>query len=290
MSCISCSKHEANINDNNGNSESTSEYVESKVTEEQAMDIVKEWYSKMKEFSIGNNYKEFKNLYASDVSEDVIKKDFNYFQKDNKYESEDISIDYIGSDVIGGSILFYTNLKSENGSTSNKSKSVNIQLLNENEEFKLSSSDKVQDTYNSEYVPKIKAKFGEEYYEGGYCNGDYQLIHNKVLLNNVNSSVFRCKVNSDNTVSMTIAIINGLNNDIFDVHYTNNSTVYSGQSKEPIFILDNLKIDNSEVIQSKKITFIDITINKESLLIDPAKIDISYISFENNIEYQNRTK
>lgn len=290
ISLFACSQAKTSNETESQNVTSESDDSEkNQLSDEECIDIVKNYYNKTVEYARNNDLNSFKSLYLSDINDDVINKNFQTFSSDEQFESEDYTINFKDKDVIGCSVFLYTNLKDTNGNTQNKKRNFDFNLIKEAGEWKISNNDKIIRCYKEQYEPKLIEIFGDDYYKNGYCNNSYQVINNKVLLNNVSVEVQRFKVNSDNTVNLSLAIENGLDNDIYGISFCDNSTIYDGNNVA-ICCIDNLQIDSMKICEAKKILLIDLTLDRSNLYIDPSQINTTSMGINNRITYQNRQK
>lgn len=256
-----------------------------KLSEEDAKGIVQEMKGKLVEAAKNDDWESFRKLYGPSFEDEVVKEDFAFFKERQDYESYDIELLFQTDDLIGSSYYEYTNLSSNNGNNTNSTNSsMNLYLEKNNGEWLLSKSEKLQDTHKNIYLPSLYERYGEDYLANGYVNNNHNLIFDKVLINNVDVQIYKTKKNSDNSLDLTFAILNGLEKDIYKINFKELVFNY-GRESIPFVDLSGYTLEPTEIVYTKDIATISLNIKPEELLVPADQIDFTFMGVSNSINY-----
>src|SRR5690606_32150549 len=108
------------------------------------------------------------------------------------------------------------------------------------------------------FLPKLNEIFGQEFVDGGFTNGAHSYLFDVVLTNNTEANIYKMKLNDDNSLDVVLAIQNGLNNDIYNVTFS--ELILSSGDSVPFADLSGYALDSTDIVESKTIKHIPVTI------------------------------
>src|SRR5690606_18950270 len=178
-------ENESTEEDSEEAAEEVNEEEETGLSEEEALSIAKDINESLLATAKSDDIDGFRSLYSANMDEAIVNQDFEFFKSNlGNHEELDVKILFHTDDIIGASIVEYTNLASETGDLQHSNNSYKLYLENIDGEWVFSTSEKVQEANVSVFLPKLNEIFGQEFVDGGFTNGAHSYLFDVVLTNN----------------------------------------------------------------------------------------------------------
>ncbi|MBQ5315510.1 MAG: hypothetical protein J6J52_05775 [Oscillospiraceae bacterium] len=187
---------------------------------EQANKIVSDFMNELKTNVQNVDYTAFEAMYDRSnpaITDEVIKNDWDFFNQ--HFTGEKIfDIDCEATAFDDNQIFFDTFLHWGTSNASNNSWSFNTkEILNihiiydeASDKWLWSATEQIDEHIQKQFDDYMINAFGEEAYRNGFVTSDYEVRHNKALIEGVECYVKSVIVNDDGSVDLTISIVNGL--------------------------------------------------------------------------------
>lgn len=280
-------KEEATENKENESNEVSDEAMEEEdtsLTEEEALSIALEVNESIISAAKSDDIDAFRSLYSTHLEDTIVNQDFEFFQtKVGEHEDLAVRVLFQTDDVIGVSVYEYTNELSSTGSRNHSYQSYRLNLENIDGAWVYSTSEKVQEAFNTIFSTKLSDKYGDEFVENGFVTGAHPYLFDVVLSNGVEVELYKMKLNDDQSLDVVIAIQNGLENAINSIVF--NELILGNADKIPFADLSGYELESTDIIATKTMKLVPITIPTEELLVSPQEIDMTQVNVSSNFNY-----
>lgn len=265
-------------------SDDASKEEETSLTEEEALSIALEVNESIISAAKSDDIDAFRSLYSTQLEDTIVKQDFEFFQtKVGEHEDLDVRVLFQTDDVIGVSVYEYTNELSSTGSRNHSYQSYRLNLENIDGAWVYSTSEKVQEAFNTLFSTKLSDIYGDEFVENGFVTGAHPYLFDVVLSNGVEVELYKMKLNDDQSLDVVIAIQNGLENAINSIVF--NELILGNGDKIPFADLSGYELEPTDIIATKTMKLVPITIPTEELLVSPEEIDMTQVNVSSNFNY-----
>ncbi|NLW70406.1 MAG: hypothetical protein GX061_04925 [Eubacteriaceae bacterium] len=244
---------------------------------------VTEWVDLAMKYALESDYENFKSLFFPTIDTDIILERFQFFRALEGFDKKEITVEFTTDYTIGAEVFLYVQPKEDN-TAAFQYKTMYVPLEIYGSKWYYSVSADMASAYEKYLIPTFKERYGEEYVAKNNCfySKNYELIYNKVIRNDLAVHCMKCMVNSDGTVTVTFAFVNGGKYSVFDLAFTDDSYLYDNGGR--VYDLRKLGTIN-KVVSMGAITTYTVTINKADCIIPPDEWDLSQMSVKCNFKY-----
>ena len=234
-----------------------------------------------------DDFESFAAYFDESVPQEELQSQFEACQNYEMKENRDIEIFYSNDTSFGASVFDYTNLIADD-KTRTISDSLRFVFEKTDGKWLLVGNDSYSSYWQDYVMPEFVAFYGDVA-NTGYINPNHQIFFNKVLGTNFDTACKTAEFDENGDLKLTFSLINGLDNDIFDVVYS--KLILRDADDNVIADLSGLSVPFGDALKSKTIADYTVTVPASEVVSNPGNDVLKYyISIETSNTYQDRIK